>query len=314
MLAAILEEAKCAYTAHIGGIIAGQASGTVICGNDIFLTEACEYKRHFLRLKPTLGIVTNVEHDHPDCYADLNAVYDAFGAFARQCQAVVTKDVRIISTLAHTNTFTYSQWSIRPTDINANTYQLTCGYEQLALRLNVWGDFNMQNAAFAAVSALSQGIAPDVIQRGLAAYRGIERRQQYMGQYRGMPIISDYAHHPSEIYAVTAAASRRYGDIAVVYEPHTYSRTMALMKEFGTCFVASAVYLLPTFAAREAPEKGVDEALLEAITVKDKHYADREQTMEALKKMPYKKYGAILLVGAGTVHDFAKQVAALEQE
>ena len=314
MLASILKEAKVPFTAHIGGRLQGENSGTYIGGGEIFLTEACEYKRHFLRLKPTVGVVTNVEYDHPDCYRDLDDVYRAFESFGANCKALVTEDRRLICALAHTNTSTYHQMNIRKVEGKEDTYQLETNGEWWQIGLNVWGEFNMQNAAYAVAAAILAGIDRDAILKGIGRYRGAERRQEVLGTYRDMPIISDYAHHPTEISAVTKAATKRYGKIAVVFEPHTYSRTQALLDKFATCFEAEKVYLLPTYAAREKETAGVDEALFEAINVHNKTYADGDRALKALRDLPRRYYGAILFVGAGSVHKLAKQVAALEQK
>lgn len=314
MLASILQAAGVPYTAHIGGKLAGETGGTHIGGNEVFLTEACEYRRHFLHLAPTVGVVTNVEHDHPDCYPILDDVYDAFVRFGQNCRALVTEDERLICSLAHTHTSTYRRASIRPLECKNDTYLFQAYDASVKITLNVWGDFNMQNAAFAVTAARLAGIDGAHIAEGLARFEGVDRRQQYLGTLHGMPIISDYAHHPTEICALTRAAKRRYGKIAVVFEPHTYSRTLALLDRFATCFEADSVYLLPTYAAREREIEGVDKKLFEAINVQNKTYADQAETLRLLRNLPQKNYGAILFVGAGNVHEFAKKAVMLEQE
>lgn len=313
MIASILLEAGVPFTAHIGGTVRGENSGTYIGGDRVFLTEACEYRRHFLQLRPTVGVVTNVEHDHPDCYPALDDVYRAFEAFGKQSRAVVTEDERLICALAHTNTSTYLPACIRT---GQNGEKAICEEDGKAIpiELQVWGDFNVKNAAFAIRVATLLGIDDAHIAEGLRRYRGVERRQETVGTLNGMPLISDYAHHPTEISALTQAATERYGRIAVVFEPHTYSRTQALLAEFGTCFHAECVYLLPTYAAREEKAEGVEEALLDAICVQNKTCADKATTLRYLCELPRGYYGAILFVGAGSIHTFAKQVAALEQK
>lgn len=314
MLCAILDRAHIPYTAHVGGTLAKHTGGTVIAGDEVFVTEACEYQRHFLSLSPTIGVVTNVEYDHPDCYRDLDDVYDAFAAFGANCRALVCRDERLTCTLAHSLTRTYSHISISPDTSNRDTYQLSFMGMDVPFCLHVWGDFNMQNAAYAAAAGLLLGVTPMAVAEGLATYRGADRRQQYVGSYRGMPIYTDYAHHPTEISAVTRAFHGRYRRLAVVFEPHTYTRTTALLDDFARCFDADELYLLPTYAAREAREDTVDEALYGAIVIENKHFAPRDKTLEMLQKTPHKKYDAILFVGAGDIDKLAWDLAMLEQE
>ena len=312
MIAAILRAAGVQFCAHIGGTM--RQDEPDMAADGVFLTEACEYRRHFLRLRPTVGVVCNVEHDHPDCYPDLEAVYEAFEAFGAQCRSVITKDRRILCKLAHTSTCTYDDMSISTQNIEQNTYLLRCNQKEMTVRLKVWGEFNMQNAAFAAETASILGVEPEYIKEGLETFEGAKRRQELVGYYKGMPVLSDYAHHPTEIYALTKEASKRYRNVAVVFEPHTYSRTKALLARFGTCFCCERLYLLPTYAAREQREDAVDEALLSCVEVKQKSLADWRDTLCQIQKLPHKNYGAILFVGAGNVDAFAKELVALEQK
>ena len=322
MLACILRSAGVPFTAHIGGKLAGERSGAIIEGNDVFLTEACEYKRHFLTLRPTVGVVTNVEYDHPDCYENPGDVYRAFATFGAQCGKLITEDEELrkevneanARTNAHTNISAYAHIDIRPPGKKPNEYLCTCGDLQIPLSLGVWGGFNLKNAAYAVAAALELGIAPDAIGRGLAAFRGAERRQQTVGEWKGMPVVSDYAHHPTEISALTKEARAHFGTVAVVFEPHTYSRTRALMDEFATCFDADQVYLLPTFGAREPKNEEVDKNLFDALKTPNKIYADWGETRKLLARLPQKYYGAILFVGAGNVDAFAKELVASEQK
>lgn len=312
MLTHILQVAGMPHTAHIGGDVPHTLSGTYIGGDQLFLTEACEYRRHFLTLKPTLGVVTNIEHDHPDCYADLDDVYRAFTEFGKRCDSLLSPDQRLICSLAHTSTCTYGDISIRPVCMHPDTYQLSFMHWKIRFSTGVWGQFNVQNAAIAASAALLLHVEPAAIAEGLATFEGVGRRQQVLGNVHGMPIISDYAHHPTEIAALLQGARSEYGNIMVVFQPHTYSRTLALLADFATCFACDELLLLPTYAAREEAQPQVDRVLFDAIRCADKKAVDKQQALEIIQKTPHKKYGALLFVGAGNVHEFAKQVAALE--
>ena len=314
MIASILEAAGIPFCAHIGGEGVDEVAEAHLEG-DILLTEACEYRRHFLSLHPTVGVVTGVEHDHPDCYANADEVWEAFAAFGANCRTLVSTDRRLICSAAHTNTCVYDDVNIRAVEGQADTYMVRCMGEWLQIGLHVWGEFNMRNAAYAAAAATLAGASREAVREGLERYRGAKRRQQVLGRWRGAVVLSDYAHHPTEIYALTKAARARYGRIAVIFEPHTYSRTKALLAEFARAFVCDTLYLLPTFAAREAPENGVDEALWQAVEVRDKYRGTWEEIRAKIEeKTPHEKYGAYCFVGAGKVDTYANLLAALEQK
>lgn len=310
-LSSILLSAKAAFSAHIGGYVPA-LSGSIYCGgNELLVTEACEYQRHFLTLRPTIGLITNVEYDHPDSYPDLQALQEAFGQFGERCRILVCQDGAVCSRV-HTDTRIYAHPYIRPTSMQDDALELMFGDTYVCAKLGVWGDFNRQNAALAAAAALLLGVDPAHIATGLANYRGAKRRQQEVGVWRGIPVISDYAHHPTEIARLTQAAKDRYGKIAVVFQAHTYSRTMALLDRFATCFVCDTLFLLPTFAAREAPDDTVDEKLFAAIAVADKYRCTAQSIGELLQqKAPHKNYGAILFVGAGDVDAYSQQLLQL---
>lgn len=313
MLTAILHHAGASFSAHVGGDVPYTDHGTYLGGDELFLTEACEYQRHFLHLTPTIGIITNVEHDHPDCYPDADSVYRAFGLFALRCGTVLTCDPRVACMTAHTHTCTYTDICIQRDPMHEGRYALRHMGREIDFSLRVWGDFNAFNAAYAASCAMHLGVSDDAIREGLSHYTGAARRQQQLGTYRGMPVLSDYAHHPTEIRAVCREAAARYGKICVVFEPHTYSRTRALLTQFADCFVGEILYLLPTYAAREADDPAVDGMLAAAIRNVPAHTTTWPALRGILQKTPHKKYGAIIFVGAGTVHNDALELVALER-
>ena len=310
-LASILLEAGAPFCAHIGGYIPRLGGSVYLGGDRIFVTEACEYQQHFLGLNPTIGLITNVEYDHPDYYPDLAATQAAYARFGSQCGRLVCGD-GVVCSMVHKNTCLYAQPYVLPAHDDTGAFAMMFDGAYIQTTLGVWGEFNRQNAALAAAGALLAGVEIPAIRRGLAAYTGAKRRQQVVGTWRGMPVVSDYAHHPSEIAALLGAAKERWGDVCVVFQPHTYTRTEALLARFATCFDCETLYLLPTFAAREAYMPRMDERLWEAVSVRDKHLCTPQKFWQDIAKTPHKKYGAILFVGAGDIHAYAMSLLRLD--
>lgn len=301
-LASILEAADIPFCAHIGGVVNAYGSGYHRTGDEVLVTEACEYRAHFLALTPSIGIITNVEYDHPDYYQTPKELEDAFGRFADQCDKLICpKGVECMR--EHLHKCKYDDMSIRQVDEGHWVYEDSC--TRLHLSLPVWGAFNAQDACLAVRAARLLGATEDAIKLGVATYSGTSRRQQLLGYLYGTPVLTDYAHHPTEIRALLEGAQKRYGTLCVVFQPHTFSRTKGLMDEFATCFEgATTLYMLPTYGARETGDDAILVQLLLRIPLADKYLADKQKVSDLLRGRT-RKYGAYLLVGAGDVNDVA---------
>ncbi len=224
--------------------------------SDWLLVEACEYKRHFLNFNPEILAITNIEAEHLDYYKDLQDVQNAFVELALQTKSVVVlnKNDKNIQPILNTNV-NISDWgrSIQSVD-----------------ELPIPGKHNLHNAAtaFAVADAiLKEKFDSDIANKALLEFEGTWRRFEKIGHLaNGALLISDYAHHPSEIKATIEAANSILnggGKIFVIFEPHTYSRARALVEEFAQSFdMADKVYVLPIYASREEKMPGVDNSFL----------------------------------------------------
>jgi len=307
-LASILEAARLPFTAHIGGEVVGYGSGYRRTGDRILVTEACEYREHFLALRPTVGIVTNVEYDHPDYYRTPDQLYRAFGRYAESAEALVCPTEVSECIGADMHRCLYDDMCIRPVPEGGDAWVYMDRCSSIQVCLPTWGAFNAYDACLAIRAARVIGVDEEAIKLGVASFSGVKRRQQVLGRLHGAPLITDYAHHPTEIRALLEEARKRFGRLCVVFQPHTYSRTEGLMAEFATCFEeADTLYILPTYAARETGDEQVVVNLERAIKKADKHLVGPEQLVEILKK-PCGKYNAYLLVGAGDVNDLAQML------
>ncbi|MGC2614399.1 MAG: cyanophycin synthetase, partial [Terracidiphilus sp.] len=185
-----------------------------------------------------------------------------------------------------------------------------------AFELHVPGRHNTLNATAAVAIAHQLGLAPEKIAAGISSFRGVDRRFQIRGQARGVTVVDDYGHHPTEIRA-TLAAAREYskGRIHVVFQPHRYSRTRDLLDEFGGAFTdADSVFVLPIYAASEEPLPGITAELLTSkITSPVAQYApDSVAAIDAVAATA-REGDLIMTLGAGSVSQLGPQILAALQ-
>ena len=243
---------------------------------DYFVIEADEYDRMFHGLTPEIAIITNIEHDHPDCYPTSEEFFDAFSKFVDCIQEggvllacaddpgvqhllkkVTKNDIRIFTYGLRSN-FDFSSLDLAPNQQGGFSFVFHCkeSQESVSVSLKVPGKHNVYNALAALGVACLFDIpladAADTMQNFL----GTGRRFEVVGEVGGITLVDDYAHHPTEIKATLSAARARYADrrIWVVWQPHTYSRTRSLFDQFLGAFKdADALLITAIFAARENP-------------------------------------------------------------
>ncbi len=273
MIVAILLAAKHDPTFIVGGVISELGTNARAGKNSLFVIEADEYDRTFLSLTPRIAVVTNVEHDHPDCYP----TFDDFRAAFQEFVALVPNDGMVAvcwddpaaralgeRRQAAGGAVTFfglaegAEWraeDIRPNFAGGVDFLVTRAGEVLGLvRLRLPGAHNACNAVAALAVADSLDVPFNVARSALTEFRGVERRFEVKGEVKGVVVVDDYAHHPTAIRATLLAARQRFptGRLWVVWQPHTYSRTKALLDDFAQSFrIANRVIVLPIYAARE---------------------------------------------------------------
>ena len=283
MAATVLNHAGLDPTVVVGGRVGTLGSNARVGHSDFLVVEADESDRSFLKLAPILAVVTNIDREHLDCYSSLDDIRASFIEFVNKVPfygaAILCLDdanVQSILPSIRRRTITYgvsAQAGLQITD-------MTCGQEGSdfrlrgrrgdlgSFRLNVPGEHNVLNATAAVAVALELDVSPGVIREGLAAFNGVDRRFQLRGRERGVTVIDDYGHHPTEIRATLAAARLSgYRRILVIFQPHRYTRTFHLMDEFGGAFhQADQLFVLDIYAASEKPMPGVTaQALVDRI-------------------------------------------------
>jgi UDP-N-acetylmuramate--alanine ligase len=259
-------------TALVGGRVASWNGNARLGGNDLYVVEADEFDRAFLSLRPTVAIVNNVEADHLECYGSLEHLEEAFVTFASHAERVlVGADDRgavrigdaIGSRVWRVGTNPAAQVCVsglRATPRGTRARARFPDGETVKFVVAVPGVHNVRNAAMALAAARALDLDVTSAAKGLAAFGGVGRRFDVLGTFRGVTVVDDYAHHPSEIAATIGAARQRYpkGRIVAVFQPHLYSRTKALAQQFGiTLSVADHVVVTEIYPAREAPVPGV---------------------------------------------------------
>ncbi|MCJ7700574.1 MAG: UDP-N-acetylmuramate--L-alanine ligase [Anaerolineales bacterium] len=276
MIAWMLIELGLDPTFIVGGTITGLETNARAGKGQYFVIEADEYDRMFLGLNPKIAVVTNVEHDHPDCYPTPEDFYSAFRDFVARLvpggsllacgDHADTAQVLSVAKQNQNPTFTYGishlQNQYLAEEIRSNPeqggYQFTLnrdGEKTISLTLQVPGLHNVQNAVAALAVLDLLGLPLPESARALESFRGTGRRFEKVGEAQGVTVISDYAHHPTEIQATLSAARSRYParEIWAVWQPHTYLRTKLMMKSFADSF-QDADHLLVTevYPARES--------------------------------------------------------------
>ncbi|WP_353266952.1 UDP-N-acetylmuramate--L-alanine ligase [Gemmatimonas sp.] len=273
-------------TGVVGGRV-GLWGGNLRLGGTTYVVEADEYDRSFLALSPEVAVVLNVEADHLDIYRDLDDITRAFEMYLSPARALVrcaddagAMALRVASRreiIAYSATAPGTAPSAHAGDarlvadalvLDATGARFTVRFDGEALgdiQLAVPGLHNVRNALAAIGAGLALGATVPAMAPGLAAFRGVERRFQRLGNARGIEVVDDYAHHPTEVEATIAAARHAFPGrrLVLLFQPHLYSRTRDLQAEFARALGAADVLMLcDIYGAREQPEPGVTSALI----------------------------------------------------
>ena len=313
MLAHIFNANGRAYTSHIGGedIALGNCS---IHGNKYFITEACEFKRSFLSLHSAVAVILNTDRDHTDCYSDENEIFQAYRQFASQAKRTVVNAEERARKIPHALSFGLRAGDIRADRMRSDKERYTFTVREndmstVRISLNVTGKYQVQNALAAYAAARLSGFGADEIKRGLESFRGVKRRFEKIGTISGIPVVCDYAHHPSEISAVLESAYKLCdGTVRVVFQPHTYTRTRDLMQEFCSVLSkAESLILYKTYSAREEFSLNGSAVAL-AARLPDAVYEQSADRLKNRLKTIVKKGDLILVLGAGDIYDVAKSI------
>lgn len=265
-------------TGMVGGRVTNWGGNLRPGSDQLFVVEADEYDRSFLALTPSIAVITNVEADHLDIYRDIADIRSAFEQFLAPARAVVlcADDVGA-SQLDVRNGCEVVRYGVENPDarVVAEALQLTPAGAVFSVQfdgkclgdvaLQLPGIHNVRNALAAIATGLTLGAPLPSLLPGLQRFGGVERRFQRLGEARGVKVVDDYAHHPTEIRATLAAARNAFPSARLVaaFQPHLFTRTRDFAREFGEALAgADSVFLTEIYPAREQPIVGVSSALI----------------------------------------------------
>ncbi len=310
MCAHILKYAAAPFTAHIGGedSVLGNFYST---GKEYFVTEACEYKKNLLKVKADVAILLNIDNDHMECYQGEQDLVDSFRLYCSGAKtAFVCADDKRCLKLGDFPSFGIksSLADYRATQLRANGERYSFTVEEYGkalcrVRLNAIGQCNVYNAMAAFAAIRSFGFDEKEIAKGLETFTAVKRRFERIGSYRGASFICDYAHHPREIAStmVTAKGICK-GNLYVVFQPHTYSRTKTLLGDFVKVLrPIKNLMIYKTYSAREHYDsEGSAQRLAQAVG--GCLYSENVYVLKTWLKKTVQEGDTVLFLGAGDIY------------
>ncbi len=309
ILGHILKESDVDATSFLGGIAVNYDSNLILGGDKISVVEADEYDRSFLQLNPNIACITSTDADHLDIYEEANALEESFQEFANK-----VTDKLFVKYGLSLNGITfgleekadYQALNIK-TENGFSVFDIKTPTELIKdVEFQMFGNHNILNALAGFAMAESYGVSVEKLKKGLATFKGIERRFNIKIHTDELVLIDDYAHHPTEIDAVFQTVSQLYNNRSkeVIFQPHLFSRT----RDFADDFVKSLaqfdkVYLLDIYPARELPIKGITSNwLVEKINkISKKAIVIRFNEQEILSIINNQKNSVIAMLGAGDI-------------
>ncbi len=322
MISEILLKADLDPTLSIGGVLKSINGNFRVGGSEYFVTEACEYTNSFLSFFPKISIILNIDADHLDFFKDINDIRNSFHIFAKLLPddgtliingeipklGEITSDLNCkVVTFGTDPSFDYyasnittDQWVHPSFDLHSPSHEVR------RFTLGVSGIHNVYNAMAAIAFTDMIHIADNTEAAALSSFHGTDRRFQFKGTCKGFSIIDDYAHHPTEINAtLTAARKYPHKNLWCVFQPHTYTRTKALMPQFAQALsLADHVILADIYAARETDHLGISSETLQAEIRKLGTPCEYYPSFEEIKKYILKnctKDDLLITMGAGNV-------------
>jgi UDP-N-acetylmuramate--alanine ligase len=315
-------------TGLAGGRVAGWGGNARLGGNALYVVEADEYDKSFLDLTPTVAVVNNVEADHLECYGSIEALEAAFIEFAGRADRVLvgaddggaTRVARALGERVWRVGFAAdAQLRIRDVEQRpeGSRARLTLpDGARVDLRLAVPGVHNVRNGAMAVGVAAALGVPLEPVIGALARFGGVGRRFEGMGEARGVTVVDDYAHHPTEVAATLAAARQRYprARLVAVFQPHLYSRTATHGDALGIALaLADLVVVTDVYGARERPMPGVTGRVVARAAEQagaETVWAPARATLAATVAGLVKAGDVVLTLGAGDITGVGPELLA----
>ena len=300
MIAQMLEDANLDPTVLLGAIHPKWKTNYRTGESKYFVVEADEFNDNFLHFKPNITVVTNIEMDHPEYFKDINAYLGSFEKFLLQSKQTIAANL-LDKSVAEIVKDVMKHSSVSALDFNKI---------EVEFNLKIPGEYNISNAKAAFQVGLLLGIDPEIIRNSLNNYNGVGRRFEYLGEYHGAKVYSDFGHHPTEIKKTMEAAREKFPNqkIWFFYQPHMFSRTKALFSDFVKVFKnlpVEGIVILDIYPSREIDIGLVSSQELVKAIGKNNVYFAKELKRQEFEQ--YAKPGDILFfMGAGDIDKMAR--------
>ncbi len=325
MTARVCDAAGLDPTVVVGGRIPEWSAYARPGAGEVAVVEADEFDRSLLQLDPSLAVVSSVEPEHLDSYGSLEALVETYGTFAaraanRDGVLVCADDAGAMGIGTALGSFVsygfaeHATYRVSVLEREGRTQRcaLRSPAAEFEFLLGVPGDHNAQNAAAAMAIGLILGGDVARMAGALADFHGVDRRLQLLVESGGLTIIDDYAHHPTEVMASLESVrhSRPDARLVAVFQPHLFSRTQLMAREFATALTAAdQALVLPIYPAREAPLPGVTSALIVEAAAEGVRLASPDEALEAVRNAVNQDDASIVFMGAGDVTRLAHRAA-----
>lgn len=315
-------------TLVVGGLVSNLNTNSQLGSGEIIVVEADEYDRSFLVLRPTISIITNIELEHTDCYADLNDLQKAFIQFSNSVpfygaviacldspgvQEILSEIKRPVVTYGYSNQADFRAESVEFKETKSKYQLIHNGNLAGTIGLNVPGKHNVLNSLAAVALGHELGLTFDQIRSGLSQYGGVRRRFDIKGIAKDIMVVDDYAHHPTEVKATLSAARQGWDRrIVAVFQPHLYSRTRDFYRDFATAFLkCDQLVVLDVYPAREEPIPGITGEIVANAARELGHkntifVKDIEDLIPELNKL-VKPNDMVITLGAGHVWRYCEK-------
>lgn len=329
MLSYIMMEADLDPTISVGAILKGINGNFRIGGSDYFITEACEYSNSYHKFFPNINIILNIEEDHMDFFKDLEEIRQSFKTYIKNTKdngiLIINDSIPNIEELTQgincqivtVGSLSSSNYSYKNPSYNekglASFDLIHNGNLVERITLNVTGEHNIQNALATIAAASFMNVPMDAVKKGLITFGGADRRFEYIGTVNDVTIIDDYAHHPTEILKTIEAAKHiHHNDLWVVFQPHTYTRTLAFYDEFVSALsLIDHLIVTDIYAARELDPGNINSKMLvESLSNlgKDIVYIDDFAEICDYVTKHCLPNDMLITMGAGTVTNISKML------
>ena len=325
MVAHVLRDSGYGCTAFLGGIAANYNTNFWSSDNNVVVVEADEYDRSFLKLNPSVAVITSMDADHLDIYKTAEAFEDAFVSFSEKVksggrliakkglarEAAFNKDILTTYSLSGNGVDGPQIFATDITVVNGAYHFTAVGpnWTIQNLVLNMGGLHNIENALVAIAVAVHLGIEPEKIKTALANFVGVKRRFEYLIKTENQVLIDDYAHHPAELAALISGVRSLYPNehLTLVFQPHLFSRTQDLCDDFAKSLdAADQVVLLPIYPARELPIPGVtSQIIVDKMANNNVLLLQKEEVQNWVKA---KQPKLLVMAGAGDIDVLIKAV------